>query len=360
MFSLAALCAQISPADPECAGQIQQTIDNKTKPLGSLGQLEALALQLGKIQYAREGHSETLAPINPAIAVFAGDHGIAAHPISIAPQAVTQQMVMNFIHQGAAINCFCRANDIALTVVDCGMQAAVDVSSSDDFIVSRIAAGTEDFTVDSAMSLNQLNRALESGGNIAQSILDTGVNALGFGEMGIGNTSSASAILAALLNREAVDTVGVGTGINQQQLAQKRCLVQQGLDRVAKLPELSLSDPVVALQQFGGFEIAHIVGAMLATARARKVILVDGFIVSVAAAICVKLAPACRGYMVFCHASAEAAHQLVMRELKAIPLLNLDMRLGEGTGCALAVPLLRAAVSFYNDMATFESAQVVL
>ena len=206
------------------------------------------------------------------------------------------------------------------------------------------------------MSRGQVEAAISQGAALAFAELSQGTNVMGFGEMGIGNTSSASAILAALTDMPVNEAVGLGTGINHDQLFVKQQLVQQALSRI----EGATESPLVVLQQLGGFEIAHMVGAMLACASEKKLILVDGFISSVAALVAVKLKPQVRDYMVFCHASAEKAHEKVMQILEAQPLLKLEMRLGEGTGCALAIPLLRAAAAFYNDMATFESAQVLL
>ena len=355
MFNLAEIIKSITLVSTHYDQHISGKIDNKTKPPGALGQLESLAAQLARVQYSRLSKVADIELTKATIMVFAADHGIAAHSISITPQAVTRQMVLNFIAKGAAINCFCDANDVALKVVDCGILEPIERDDS-DFFVSRIAVGSKDFSQQAAMTDEQMHQAIDQGYQLAQTQINQGTNVLGFGEMGIGNTTSASAMLAALTGYSASDMVGLGTGINNEQLQLKVQLVEQALARVNG----DVSKPLLALKEFGGFEIAHIVGGMLAAAKAKCTILVDGFIVSTAAFIAVKLAPEVRDYMVFCHASAEKAHKVIMTELQATPLLNLDMRLGEGTGCALAVPLLRSAAAFYNHMASFESANVVL
>ena len=349
---------EIKTLDYSRQSSIQQRIDSKTKPPGSLGVLEALASRIALIQSRRETSAPEQITINrPVMLVFAADHGVARHPVSIAPQAVTEQMVMNFLANGAAINCFCQANDILLNVVDAGVLNAIE---SDDprLLSARIAAGTGDFSVEPAMSLQQLADALAAGARIAQQQLDAGSNVLAFGEMGIGNTSSAAALLALVEDLPVTEAVGKGTGIKDEQLALKQSLVQQAVERVrAEYPQLCAED---ALMEAGGFEIAQMVGAMLSGAEQGATLLVDGFIVSIAALMAVRLEPSCRDYMVFAHQSEEQAHKAVLRALGARPLLDLGLRLGEGTGAALAMPLLRAACAFYNDMATFESAGVTV
>jgi nicotinate-nucleotide--dimethylbenzimidazole phosphoribosyltransferase len=285
--------------------------------------------------------------------VFAADHGIASEGVSIAPSEVTQQMVMNFLAGGAAINCFCRSNELELVVVDCGMLNSVD-DETGQLVLQRLGAGTKNFAKQAAMSGQQLEQGLAMGRDIAKQTITSGSNFLMFGEMGIGNTSSASAILSALLKRDAKDCVGLGTGITQQQLKHKLSIVSKGAERVWG------STPHEILREVGGFEIVQMVGAFLAAAENNTPVLVDGFIVSVAALIASKINPACIEYMIFAHRSQEAAHQAVLCELDAQPLLDLGLRLGEGTGAALAYPLVKAAAEFYNHMASFESAGVAV
>ncbi|MER2492916.1 nicotinate-nucleotide--dimethylbenzimidazole phosphoribosyltransferase [Catenovulum sediminis] len=344
--------------------QIKETIDQKTKPLGSLGQLEALAFQLACVQYAQTGQLKIQAD-KAQMLIFAGDHGIAQHGISIAPSEVTSQMVLNFINGGAAINCFCRVNNIDLKVIDAGIKLPVTADHA-NFIVKRIAAGTNDITQRAAMTIEQAERAIQYGAEIVQQQITNGADLMAFGEMGIGNTSSAAALLSTLTGEAAELCVGKGTGINNEQYKLKLTLIKQAIERCNRTQTQAQSQsqyqtkktPIETLAQVGGFEIAQMVGGMLATAQAKKCILVDGFISSIAALTAVSLYPASRDYMVFCHKSEEFGHQLIINKLNAKPLLDLSLRLGEGTGAALAVPLIRSAAEFYNNMASFSQANV--
>lgn len=335
---------------------LQGVIDNKTKPPGSLGQLESLALQIARVQKLTSPHHK-LDEINAEILVFAADHGIAKNSVSIAPAEVTQQMVKNFLAGGAAINCFCRSNDVSLKVIDAGMLAPITERQS-NYFEYRVGDGTKDISVTAAMSVQELEEGLESGAEIVKTHLNADTNLIGFGEMGIGNTSSAAALLCSFTNKPACDVVGRGTGITDAQFEQKVKLVQSALDRTSSANDGQLPRPLYLLSSLGGFEIVQIVGAMLSAAEQRKLIVVDGFIVSVAALFACEIEPNVRQFLVFAHVGAERSHQLVLNELEAAPLLDLGLRLGEGTGAALAIPLIRAAVAFFNDMATFESANV--
>lgn len=336
---------------------IEHTIANKTKPVGSLGQLENLARQMAHIQWHDNQHSNTICLNKPTMLVFAADHGIAQHAISIAPQEVTGQMVLNFLEGGAAINCFCRTFNMHMQVIDAGMLKPAD-SDSAMLVNKRLGDGTHDFSKTPAMSLAQVQQGLINGAHVAQQHVQAGSNLLAFGEMGIGNTSSASALLSLICDLEPELTAGKGTGIDQRQLAKKIQLLEKAIERVKESHGKASQRSIIALQEVGGFEIAQITGAILAGAAAGKTLLIDGFIVTVAALVATKVAPRCREYMIFAHTSAEQAHELVLKQLNAKPLLSLGLRLGEGTGAALALPLLQAAASFYNDMATFASAQV--
>ena len=339
---------QINPVDNAMQEKILSNINQKTKPLGALGQLETLALQIALIQ-----KTDKLAITCPLMLVFAGDHGIADEGVSIAPSAVTQQMVLNFLAGGAAINCFCRSNDLPLKVIDAGIKFEI-IPPPANLINQRIAAGTHNFSQQAAMTLTQAEQALQLGAQLAEREINNGSNLLAFGEMGIANSSSAAAILAALSNAPIANCVGLGTGINPEQLVKKITLVTKAVARITD------KTPLNVIAEVGGFEIAQICGAMLATAKAGKMIVVDGFIVSAAALLAVQFNPNARDYMIFAHQSEEAGHQLMLSMLKAKPLLHLGLRLGEGTGAALALPLIKAAISFYNDMATFESAGVTV
>lgn len=347
----------IAKLDDAKQTRIQQRIDSKTKPPGSLGKLETLAARLALIQSQHHSDIADIDITQPHILTFAGDHGIARQGVSIAPPEVTQQMVQNFLSGGAAINCFCRVNQVTLTVIDAGMLAKVG-QARQHYLVQPVGPGTADFSVQAAMTEKQCEQALTYGKASAEKVMGTGSNILGFGEMGIGNSSSAAAMLAALAGLSAKDTVGLGTGISAQQLQLKIALVDQALKRVRHQYAADKLTPFVVMQQLGGFEIVQMVGAMLATAQAGRTILVDGFISSVAALLATKIAPASLDYMLFAHCSAEQAYQLILELLAVEPLVDLGMRLGEGTGAALAVPMLRAAAEFFNSMATFASANI--
>lgn len=337
---------QIPSLDRSHQAQIQHRIDQKTKPLGSLGQLESLALQLALIQ-----KTDRLSIDRPLMLVFAADHGIAEEGVSIASSQVTQQMVLNFLAGGAAINCFCRTNHLPLKVIDAGIKHEIKPPPF-ALINQRIAAGTRNFAHEPAMTQAQVEQALLLGAQLAEQEIKAGSNLLAFGEMGIGNSSSAAAMLAAISKAPINQCVGLGTGISSEQLAKKIALVSAA---VARIDDKS---PINILRELGGFEIAQICGAMLACAQAGKAILVDGFIVTAAALLAANINPNARDYMIFSHQSEETGHQLMLRLLDAKPLLNLGLRLGEGTGAALALPILQATVSFYNQMATFDSAGV--
>lgn len=340
--------------DHSYSESIWQRINQKTKPLGALGQLETLAHQLALIQSNIKGDVVTDIKIcQPTAVVFAGDHGIADEGVSIAPSAVTQQMVLNFLAGGAAINCFCRTNQVALKVVDCGILIPVD-HDSDAFIVQRLGERTNNLARQAAMTPEQAKNGIELGKQMVSKIIDSGSNLVMFGEMGIGNTSSAAAILSALSGLPVTQCVGRGTGITDQQWQKKVDLVSQGVNRCEGLEVIDV------LSEVGGFEIVQMVGGFLAAAESKTPVLVDGFIVSAAAYAASMLNPDCREIMIFAHQSHEAGHQYLLQQLDAQPLLDLSLRLGEGTGAVLAMPLLRAAAEFYNHMASFEQAGVVV
>ncbi|MEZ8057358.1 nicotinate-nucleotide--dimethylbenzimidazole phosphoribosyltransferase [Vibrio splendidus] len=349
--------------DTQYSQYIQHRIDQKTKPLGALGLLEKVAHQLALIQsQGKEAAVEHIELNKPSIIIFAGDHGIADEGVSIAPSAVTQQMVLNFLSGGAAINCFCAVNKIDITVVDTGILLPVE-SDSDMLISQRLGTRTNNFANEAAMSLETVERGIELGTKLVSRTISNGTNIIMFGEMGIGNTSSASAILSALANRAAAECVGLGTGINNEQLARKVAVVEQGVARCKglELKEVKeLTDLKEVLAQVGGYEIVQMVGGFLGAYQNRTPVLVDGFIVSVAAYVATLIEPNCRDYMIFAHRSEESGHKILLELLDAEPLLDLGLRLGEGTGAALAMPIIRAAAEFYNNMASFESAGVTV
>lgn len=340
--------------DTTYLGAIEERINQKTKPLGSLGQLERVASQIALIQsQGKDAAIQHITIENPSVIVFAGDHGIADEGVSIAPSVVTQQMVLNFLHGGAAVNCFCRANDVDMSVVDCGMIAEV-ADPTATLILQRVGNGTANFAVQPAMLKTQALEAIELGKKIVKQKIEAGSNLVMFGEMGIANTSSAAALLAALSTLPVTDCVGRGTGISDEQFAKKVALIEQAISRV------SVESPIEALTEFGGFEIAQMVGGFIAAKEAGVSVIVDGFIVSVSAYIATLIEPSCRDYMLFAHKSHESGHKHVLEQLSAEPLLDLELRLGEGTGAVLAVALIRSAAEFYNTMASFSDAGVTV
>ena len=328
---------------------IQHKIDNKTKPVGSLGQLEQLAMQIALTQ-----KSDQLSINNPTMLVFAGDHGIASQGVSIAPSEVTTQMVATFLNGGAGINCFCSSSDMSLKVIDAGIKQ--ELPDSPKLIKQRLGHGTNDFSTTAAMSLETAEQGLLFGAKQVEILASEGCNTVGFGEMGIGNTSATSAIMCALYSMTAEDCVGRGTGITDEQITRKRQLINQALT----LHKDQFTSPLNILATVGGYEIAQITGGMLKAAEQEMLILVDGFIATAAAALATKMVPATRDYLVFCHHSEEQGHKLILSKLDAKPLLDLGLRLGEGTGAALALPIIRAACNFYNNMASFDEAGVTV
>jgi nicotinate-nucleotide--dimethylbenzimidazole phosphoribosyltransferase len=328
-----------------------QKINGKTKPLGALGLLEEIALQIGRIQ-------NTLSPTisKPHIIVFAGDHGIAqTELVNPYPQAVTAQMVLNFLNGGAAINVFCQQHQIALKIVDAGVNYNwKETLQHEDFINVKIAHGTQNYLDEPAMSEAEVQKAIDEGKKIVNQVAMQGCNTIGFGEMGISNTSSASLMMSVLLQLPVKECVGKGTGTTEGQLAIKKYVLQKVVDKY-KLSKYA-SNPVKLLSTVGGFEIAMMVGAFLQAAENRMLIVVDGFIATAALLVACKMNKEVLNFCIFAHASDEQGHQKMLDFLQAKPLLRLGLRLGEGTGAALAIPLIQSAVAFLNHMASFESA----
>ncbi len=330
-------------AQPSLAARLQHLLDNKTKPVGSLGQIERLAQRIGLAL-------GTEAPVlqNPQLVVFAGDHGLAARGVSAYPSDVTWQMVENFLAGGAAVSVLARQNGIGLTVVDCGVRH--DFAPRPGLVIHKVAPGTADALEGPAMSEGQRDEALTSGAALVQELPG---NALLLGEMGIGNTSAASLLMSRLTGLDIVDCTGAGTGLDADAVQRKIGILRQVLARHADATE-----PLAALAAFGGFEIATMVGAVLHAAAERRVIVVDGFIASAAVLVASALQPAVLQRCVFAHRSGERGHALMLAHLKAEPLLDLGLRLGEGSGAALAWPLLMSACAILREMASFESAGV--
>jgi nicotinate-nucleotide--dimethylbenzimidazole phosphoribosyltransferase len=338
---------RINAVDRTLSSALQNKIDHKTKPLGALGRLEQLALQLGLIQ-----HSLTPRLHRPHILVCAGDHGAAKAGVSAYPQEVTWQMVENFLAGGAAINVLARQAGISLVVADAGVNHGF--GPRDGLLDAKVAPGTANYLEGAAMSAQQCATALQRGATVARDLAASGCNVLGLGEMGIGNTAAASLLTHCVTGLPLNACIGRGTGLDDAGLARKRELLARALAHWRDRDEEALH----VLARFGGFEIAMLTGAMLAGAEAGITLVIDGFIVTSALLIAHRIHPAVLDYCVFAHCSEEAGHRGQLDYLKAKPLLDLGLRLGEGTGAALAYPLLKAACAFLDEMASFESAGV--
>ena len=325
------------------AARLQAALDGKTKPLGALGQLEALALRIGLIL-----GSPAPELVQPQLLVCAADHGLAARGVSAYPSEVTWQMVENFLAGGAAVSVLARQHGLALTVADCGVRHPF--APRPGLRVCKVAPGTQDALEGPAMSAAQCAQAIEHGMALVRSLPG---NALLLGEMGIGNSSAAALLLARLAGAPIAQCTGAGTGVAGQALARKTDILAQVLARHAQA-----TSPLDALAALGGLEIATLVGAVLQAAHERRVVVVDGFIASSAVLVASRLRPAVLERCVFAHCSDERGHALMLRTLGAEPLLHLGLRLGEGSGAALAWPLLVSACAILREMASFESAGV--
>jgi nicotinate-nucleotide--dimethylbenzimidazole phosphoribosyltransferase len=323
---------------------LQQALDQKTKPLGSLGKLENLALQLGLQQ-------GTLKPQihQPLMIVFAGDHGIAQAGVSQYPREVTAQMVLNFLNGGAAINVLTRQLGWQLKVVDAGV--AEELPRHSDLVPGKIGFGTRDFRDQPAMTADQLQSAWALG-QVNVQTAESG-NVVAFGEMGIGNTSAAAMLMHTMTDLPLNQCVGLGTGIDQDRLIHK----QEQLGLAAKYHG-RIEDPIMALQTYAGFEMVAMAGAMWQAAREGKTLVIDGFIATSVIAVLSKCDQAILDSCIFSHQSAERGHGDLLRWLGVSPLLHLDMRLGEGTGAALTLPLLQSACAILREMASFADAGV--
>ena len=330
-------------AQPVLAARLQHLLDNKTKPVGSLGQIERLAQRIGLIL-----GSEAPVLTDPQLVVFAGDHGLAARGVSAYPSDVTWQMVENFLAGGAAVSVLARQHGIGLTVVDCGVRH--DFAPRAGLRVCKLAPGTADALEGPAMTPAQCEAALANGAALVKELPG---NALLLGEMGIGNTSAASLLMSRLTGLDITDCTGAGTGLDAQAVQRKIGILRQVL---ARHPDARA--PLEALAALGGFEIATMTGAVLQAAAERRVIVVDGFIATSAVLVASHLQPAVLQRCVFAHRSGERGHALMLAHLKAEPLLDLGLRLGEGSGAALAWPLLMSACALLREMASFESAGV--
>lgn len=329
--------------DDRLADEAGGLMDNKTKPVGSLGAMEALALQVAGIL-----GSTMPRPADPQMVVFAGDHGLAARGVSAYPSEVTRQMVHNFLDGGAAVSVLARQHDIALTIVDCGV--ASEIPPLHGLVVARVGAGTADAAEAPAMTPAQCAESLANGASVVRGLPG---NSLLLGEMGIGNTSSASLLMSRLTGIDIADCTGAGTGLTNEGIRRKATILRQVLDQHA-----DATAPLAALAALGGFEIAAMVGAILEAAAQRRVIVVDGFVTTAAVLVAAKLRPHVVQRCIFAHRSGEAGHAALLEHLGAHPLLDFGMRLGEGSGAATAWPLIVSACAILRDMASFESAGV--
>lgn len=331
--------------DEEIRAAAEQHQDNLTKPKGSLGQLEKVAIQMAANQ-----HSQTPTIDRPLIAVFAGDHGVTTENVSAYPQSVTAEMLRNFASGGAAISVLAKNLAVDFQVVNVGtVYALEDLPNVSD---RRVASGTQNMCVTEAMDAGQCEQAMAVGRDIIDEAGD--INIFIGGEMGIGNSTSAAALAVALTRLSATAMVGRGTGISDQLLTKKSAVVTRALSR--HLPHMKTG--FETLRRIGGFEIAALVGAYIRAAQKGIAVLVDGYICTAAAMTAVKINPGVRPWLFFSHCSAEPGHRRLLGKMDAEPLLQLDMRLGEGSGAALALPILQAACQLHNSMASFEEAGV--
>jgi nicotinate-nucleotide--dimethylbenzimidazole phosphoribosyltransferase len=337
----------IQPLDQKTMAAAQQRQAQLTKPAGALGRLEALSVQVAGIT----------GQINPplstrAIIVAAGDHGVTAEGVSAFPAEVTPQMVFNFLHGGAAINVLARQAGARVTVLDAGV--AVELPDHPDLIKAKVAPGTQNMAHGPAMTRAQAVQSIEIGLAVVRREMERGLHLVGTGDMGIGNTTPSSAICAVFTGADITAVTGRGTGLNDAALRHKINVLQRAL----AVNRPNAGDPLDVLAKVGGFEIGAIAGIVLGAAAYRLPVLVDGFISTAGALIAGALAPLCRGYMIGAHRSVEPGHKIMQQHLGLEPIFTLDLRLGEGTGAALAMPVVAAATAILNEMSTFAEAGV--
>jgi nicotinate-nucleotide--dimethylbenzimidazole phosphoribosyltransferase len=337
----------IKPLDLRAMSLARARQDNLTKPAGSLGRLEELSIQLAGIQGRPQPQIK-----DKAVIVMVADHGVVAEGTSAYPQEVTAQMVLNFVRGGAAINVISRQIGARVVVVDIGI--AVDTASFEGILHRKVASGTQNMCRGSAMTLEQAERAIETGIEIVDDQINKGLDIVGTGDMGIGNTTASSAICAVLTGRTAAEVTGRGTGINDAQMQHKVEVINRAL--AVNKPEAA--KPLEVLAKVGGLEIGGLAGVVLGAASRRVPVMIDGFISGAAALIAAGLCPRCKEYMIAGHVSVEPGHKYMLEHLGIKPLLNLDMRLGEGTGAALGISLAETSCRILSEMATFAEAGV--
>ncbi|MHB1293952.1 MAG: nicotinate-nucleotide--dimethylbenzimidazole phosphoribosyltransferase [Anaerolineae bacterium] len=347
-MTLNELTQAVSPLDEAAMSAALERQAALTKPAGSLGRLEDLSILLAGIT----GMCPPRVPTRKAIVVFAGDHGVVAEGVSAFPQEVTPQMVLNFCHGGAAINVLARQAGARMVVVDAGVAA--DIPAAEGLIQAKIARGTADFCLGPAMTREQAVAALELGARVAQEQIAQGLDLLACGDMGIGNTTPSAAIAAVFTGSPVRAVTGYGTGIGEPALAHKIEVIEKAI----ALNQPDPADGLDVLAKVGGFEIGGIAGAMLAAAAAHVPVVVDGFIATAAALVACALAPDLRPALIAGHRSQEPGHDLALAHLGLTPLLDMRMRLGEGTGAVLAFSLVEAAAHILCEMATFSEAGI--
>ncbi len=349
---LAETIAAIAPPSSVWHARARARLDTLTKPLGSLGRLEDIAAQIVAI------HREcATTPLRKAVYVFAADHGITAEGVSAYPAEVTQQMVMNFLAGGAAINVLARLHHVEMNIVDAGVNA--DFADVPGLLHRKVRRGSRNMLHEAAMSDDELAQALSVGTTLASAAKEAGLQLLAVGEMGIGNTTAASAITAMLTGKPATEVTGKGTGLDDSAHANKCRVISAVIDEHRKICNKNGTIyPLEVLRCVGGLEIAAMTGMILGAAMHGIAIVIDGFISSAAAAVAFAIEPKIAGYLFAGHQSQEPGHRVLLEFMRLRPILSLDMRLGEGTGAVLAMPVIESALALYNEMATFTSAGI--
>jgi nicotinate-nucleotide--dimethylbenzimidazole phosphoribosyltransferase len=345
--SIQDVCRRIQPLDATLHQQAQDRLDRLTKPPGSLGRLEELAASY----VAMTGQLKPAVP-RSVVFTFAADHGVARDGVSAYPREVTPQMVLNFLRGGAGVNVLARHAGVEVRVVDIGVD--YDFGTAPGLFGRKVMKGTRNLSVEPAMTRDEAERSILVGMELAADAVKEGVGLIGTGEMGIGNTTPSAAITAVMTGSQVREVTGRGTGIDEAGLARKVAVIQGAID----LHRPDRADPSDVLAKVGGLEIGGLAGLILGAAAKRVPVVLDGFIAGAAALIAVGLAPTCREYLIASHRSVERGHQVVLGHLGLKPLLDLDLRLGEGTGACLGMDLVCAAIKMYSEMATFDEAGV--
>jgi nicotinate-nucleotide--dimethylbenzimidazole phosphoribosyltransferase len=346
-MSIQDLCRRIQPVDISLRGKAQARLDRLTKPLGSLGRLEELAASYVSIT----GEVKPNVP-RGVVFTFAADHGVTLEGVSAYPREVTPQMVLNFLRGGAGVNVLAKHAGVDVRVVDIGVD--YEFGAVPGLLAQKVMKGTNNLAVESAMTRSQAEQAVMIGVELATEVVREGIGLIGTGEMGIGNTTPSAAITAVMTGRPVADVTGCGTGIDKSSRQHKIAVIERALE----LHRPDMMDPLDVLRKVGGLEIAGLVGVILGAAAARVPVVLDGFIAGAAALIAVGLQPLCREYLIASHRSVEQGHRVVLDHLRLKPLLDLDLRLGEGTGACLGMDLVCAAIKIYTEMATFDEAGV--